>query len=557
MQYDDRLWLSFNGEIYNFIELREELEKKGYKFRTNTDSEVILASYAEWGSNCVDHFNGMFAIIIIDIYNNSFFVARDRYGVKPLYYWVPSNKKYVAFASEIKAFMDIPEWNPKLNGQRAYDYLNYGLTDHTNETLYRGVFQIRGGEAIYGDLDRPIQTLNIYRWYTFFPSPIKLSRDEIAERFYDLFVDSVSIRLRSDVKVGSCLSGGLDSSSIVCVVNDILKTKKIADSQATVSAIAPGSSHDETKYIDVIHKERGITGTFVEPALDDLWKSMNRLLYFQEEPFGSTSIYAQWCVFAKAREEKLTVMLDGQGADELLAGYRNFVMIYFSQLMREGKWGRLVKECVLTKRKQGYSMAYAMKWGLEKFVSKQNNRRRGEWYSLDKLDAISEMPMYFGRKEKKTLNEFSEQLLLYNNLPMLLKYEDRNSMAHSVESRLPFLDYRLVEFIQSLPEEAKYADGMTKVVLRDGMRGVLPERIRMRMDKIGFETPEEDWERENREEFRKRIKQAIDVTDGIINEKALDYFDETVRKAKRDFGIWRIINFGSWYDIFINQNNNR
>lgn len=559
---NDRYWITFNGEIYNYIELKDELIKEGYSFRTNSDTEVILASYAHWGEDCLNHFNGMFAFIIVDTIKKAFFCARDRYAVKPLYY--TKSSRILAFGSEIKEFTVLPEWNPTVNGQRAYDYLKFGLTDHTNETLFNNVYQIRGGEYAKGSTINPIESLSVMRWYNPSIKQIKISREDAVFRFKELFFDSVKLRLRSDVTVGSCLSGGLDSSSIVCVVNDLLGEKQLKDSQRTVSALAKGTPHDESKYIDIVLQERKINGYFVNPSPENLWKIQNKLIWQQDEPFGSTSIYAKWCVFEKARKENLTVMLDGQGADELLAGYLRFFSPFYSQLFNGFHWGTLRKELNYASQYHNHSIKTIVKsimktnmpsWLISLISRTFSETNEFEWYSIDKLDATSKYPNYYGNNRAKTVSQLSEQLLFYNNLPMLLRYEDRNSMAHSVESRLPFLDYRLVEFVQSLPDDFKIHNGETKSILREAMKDVLPEQIRMRMDKIGFETPEEKWEKEHSSEFREMIKNSIDKTNGIITEKALNYFDNVVAGSKLDFTVWRMINFGKWYDIFINQNN--
>lgn len=562
MSYEQgKLFLTFNGEVYNYIELREELRQKGYSFRTDSDTEVILASYREWGVECVNRFNGMFAFVLIDEEQRTFFAARDRYGVKPLYYWQNNNTSTVYFASEIKEFVDLPGWKPQVNGQRVYDYLTFGLVDHTNETLFKDVFQIRGGEYSIGTIEDPIGSYSIKKWYNPVISTLKISEVEAAEQFKSLFFDSVKLRLRSDVSVGSCLSGGLDSSSIVCAVNDLLRQTGDPSSQKTVSALAKGTSHDESKYIDIVLNERRIDGYFVDPSPEELWKSQNKLIWHQDEPFGSTSIYAQWCVFQNARENNLTVMLDGQGADELLAGYMRFFLPFYSQLFTSLQWKTLADEVQYAKKYHGYSWKTVAKGILKttlptgimsKIHDFKSNNGVAEWYTIDKIGAERTMPRFYGNERAKSLGELSDQLLFYNNMPMLLRYEDRNSMAHSVESRLPFLDYRLVEFAQSLPDNYKISHGRTKAVLRNSMKGVLPEQIQNRMDKIGFETPEEKWEREHSQEFRRMIEDSIDKTDGIINKNALEYFDRVIAEGRLDFTIWRMINFGIWYDMFIN-----
>lgn len=564
MKYmDDRYFLTYNGEVYNFIELRNELQEEGLSFNTNSDSEVILASYVRWGKECVNHFNGMFSFVIVDRDKHKFFAARDRFGVKPLFYWQSNN--ILAFASEIKEFTVLPGWTPEVNGQRAYDYLQFGLTDHTNETLFQDVYQIRGGEYAEGSIDCPIGTLRIDRWYIPKIDKINLSYEEAVHRFRELFFDANRLRLRADVSVGSCLSGGLDSSSIVCTVNDLLGEIGQKNSQKTVSALATGTPHDESKYIDYVLKDRELKGYYVNPSPEDLWSIKDKLIWHQDEPFGSTSIYAQWCVFQKASDKELTVMLDGQGADELLAGYMRFFAPFYSNLFFKMKWGSLAKEINYAGKYHNYTWKTAVKGILKtnlpsEMLGKAQKRLSGmdgfEWYSVDKLDVECELPKFYGKDKAKSVSEMSEHLMLYNNMPMLLRYEDRNSMAHSVESRLPFLDYRLVEFVQSLPDDYKIREGQTKAVLRDAMDNILPRQIRWRMDKIGFETPEEKWEKEHPEEFRTMIRDSIEKTNGIINSVALDYFDKVVAGNKLDFTVWRMINFGIWYDMYINQSKN-
>lgn len=558
-----QLCLSYNGEIYNYLELRQELSKKGFIFRTLSDTEVILAAYREWGIKCLDRFNGMFAFIIIDKERRTFFAARDRYGVKPLYYWKNSSSELLYFASEIKAFTGLPDWRPKVNGQRVYDYLNFGLTDHTRETMVKDIFQIRGGEYCTGTLDSPITSFSLNQWYTPTINSLHISEEEAAEQFKSLFFDSLKLRLRSDVKIGSCLSGGLDSSSIVCAVNDLLNETGCADAQKTVSALATGTQYDESRYINIVLSERKIDGYYVEPSPEELWEIQNKLIWHQDEPFGSTSIYAQWCVFAKAKEKNLTVMLDGQGADELLAGYQRFFLPFYSQLFKGFHWNKLAEELQYTKQYYGHSWKTVAKGVIKTtfpasilngLSNLRNNNAVKDWYSIDKLGAKKNLPLFYGSERAQSLGELSKHLFFYNNMPMLLRYEDRNSMAHSIESRLPFLDYRLVEFSQSLPDYCKINQGKTKAVLRNAMKSVLPKQIQNRMDKIGFETAEEKWEKENLLGVRKMIERSIEKTDGIINQNSLKYFDNIISKGKRDFTIWRMINFGIWYDLFINNN---
>lgn len=560
----EELWMTYNGEVYNYLELRDELRKKGYSFSTDTDSEVLLAAYDYWGEECVKHLNGMFAFVIVDLRRSVYFAIRDRFGVKPLYYWISPDKKRIAFASEIKEFILLPEWHAAVNGQRAYDFLKYGLTDYTEETFFEGVFQLAGGHAMTGSLEEPVRKRENYGWYELKTEKSDFSWEEASRRFKELFESSCRLRLRSDVRVGSCLSGGLDSSSIVCMINDILRREGSESGQRTVSAIAPKTKVDESTYIHEVISQRGLTGYFTSPSPDDLFSVERKIIWHQDEPFSSTSIYAQWCVFQEAARQNLTVMLDGQGADELLAGYHRFFAPLFTTYLREGRLRGLISEAKNCKEYHGYSYLFAIK-GILKTLFPENlidfSRRiyrketiQDKWFSVNALDAEMIPPLYYRRENRaKTMEELSRQLLQHTNLPMLLRYEDRNAMAHSIESRLPFLDYRLAEFVLSLPDEYKIREGRTKAVMREAMKGVLPDKIRLRMDKIGFETPEEVWLKKNRDSFYKRVEFAIEATNGIITKEALKHLDEVISKNRRDFSVWRIINFGIWYDLFINK----
>lgn len=566
MEYmNGRYCLTYNGEIYNYLELRLELEKMGYFFQTKTDSEVILAAYDKWGGDFLNHFNGMFSFVIVDLENHTYFAARDRFGVKPLYYWIPSDKRYLAIGSEIKEFTVLPGWIPNVNGQRAYDYLKYGLTDHTKETMFQNVFQLRGGEYIQGTLDAPTENIRITRWYHPKIQPLSISSADAEQHFLELFEDACRLRLRSDVELWSCLSGGLDSSSIVCVVNNILKKSKSAHIQKTISALSSNARCDESAYVQSVLRARQIDGYFVEPSPENLLNIHRKLIWHQDEPFGSTSIFAQWCVFQKAKEMGLTVMLDGQGADELLAGYHTFFAPMFASLFTKFQWKKLANEMVMCKKLHNYSYSIALRGIFNTFMpdkllefSKKIYGKQvygNKWFSPERLKAEEIAPKYYRVQNRaKTVLELSRQKLYDTNLPMLLRYEDRNSMAHSIESRLPFLDYRLVEWLQSLPDEQKLYNGQTKVVMRGAMKGILPENVRMRMDKIGFETPEEVWEKEHQEEFRRLIQFSIESANGIITKNAVDFFENISSHQKLDFSIWRIINFGVWYDLFINKN---
>ena len=559
---DRRVWISYNGEIYNHLELRDELQQLGHVFVSHSDTEVILQAYLAWGPQCLDRFNGMFAFVIFDRRaGGRVFAARDRFGIKPFYLW-RSPEGLVAMASEIKQFSVLPGWSPRVNGQRAYDFLNWGVLDHTDETMFEGVSQLRGGECVDGSIADLHKAYPIRRWYQLTPRPFSGNMKEAADQFVTLFTDAVRLRLRADVAVGSCLSGGLDSSSIVCIANQLLRSAGVASQQNTFSACSTVKRFDEREYIETVVARTGVDAHYVYPSLDTLFDVLDALTWHQDEPFGSTSIYAQWHVFKLAAESRVKVLLDGQGADELLAGYHLFFAPHFASLLLDGRWRMLTHEMVLGHRLHGLSalnviqhlanavLPELIRQPLRRLVGKQ--ALAAKWLDSKRLEAEDRDPsLLFGAKTT-SVNQMSVGMLTATSVPMLLHWEDRDSMAHSVESRLPFLDFRIAEFLMGLPAELKLQDATTKRVLREGMRGILPETIRNRRDKMGFVTPEEEWIRKDSPaKFRTALRRAIDVSQGIIKDSALAHFDAvTTGREPFNFTIWRVISFGAWMNRF-------
>jgi asparagine synthase (glutamine-hydrolysing) len=559
---DRHYWIVYNGEIYNYVELRTELELLGHSFGSHSDTEVILAAYRQWGEQCLDRFNGMFAFVLVDRMQRRVFAARDRFGVKPLYYWV-SPVGLVAFASEIKQFTGLPGWRPLVNGQRAYDFLNWGLFDHTSGTLFSSVMQLRGGEYVSCSIDELHKGIVVNQWYTLVPSDSSSSAEEAAARLRSLLEDSVRLRLRADVLVGSCLSGGLDSSSIVCLANQLLRQVSADVLQKTFSARSTDLRVDEGAFIDAVVGSTGVANFQVYPPLSGLFEILPLITWHQDEPFGSTSIYAQWHVFRLAAEHNVKVMLDGQGADEQLAGYHVFYTARFGSLLRTLRLGRLASEMAEVRRvhtmgaKQllAYSASTLLPQGVKQSMRRLTGRaavKPPEWLDLRRLGVAPADPFLALGAKASSVRELSLSQLQYTSLPMLLHWEDRDSMAHAVESRIPFLDYRLVEFVLGLPDDLKISGATTKRVLREAMRGVLPEKIRIRTDKIGFATAEEAWVRQEcPEAFRATLREATEASSGVLLPKALDYLDEVV-EGRRAFSFvpWRMISFGAWMKRF-------
>lgn len=361
MTRDGRFWIVFNGEIFNYIELRDELRGLGVQFRTESDTEVLLAAYERWGTDCLARFNGMWAFAIYDRERGELFLARDRFGVKPLYYW--RSPLGLAFSSEVKAFTALPGWSSRLNRARGWDFLALGLSDHTDETLFANVHQLRGGECLSLRLsDLPAaERLPVRRWYELKPDPqaAGLSYAEAAKTVREKLLDAVRLRLRSDVPLGSCLSGGIDSSAIVCCVNHLLPKSSFRSAQHTFTACSHDSAYDERHFAELVADATGAEADFIYPQPEQLFELLERITWHQDEPFNSTSIYAQWALFTAAAGAGIKVMLDGQGGDEVFAGYHMFWNPYFSELFRRGQIVECNREIQAAHRLQGLSVSKA------------------------------------------------------------------------------------------------------------------------------------------------------------------------------------------------------
>jgi asparagine synthase (glutamine-hydrolysing) len=555
---DETLWLTYNGEIYNYVELVEELKKKGHQFRSKTDSEVILHAYEEWGRECVSRFNGMFAFCIYDRNQMQFFLARDRFGVKPLYYHLQNGR--FTFASEIKAILEDPTIPRRPNEPLIYDYLVYNCYDHTQETFFQGINALLPGHSLVFDLRE--QRTEHYRWYDIPLRPFDqgASEKEILTHFRELLIDAIRLRLRSDVEVGSCLSGGLDSSSIVCSLNQFTPEHSLRF--RTFSVVFPHNTEiDESGYIEKVVSLVNVSPHFVTPTCSDLLQDIRSLVYCQEEPFAGTNIYAQWKVMKLSKEKSVKVLLDGQGGDELLAGYPFFFGYYFLQLFLGLNWKTLWRE-LIHYRKYHRDVNEGL---LTPFFLLTPSRLKPyiiRFYSQYILDKAF-FKKYYGQTavpdqmySSMDLNQALYYRMKYG-LPQLLREEDRNSMAFSIESRLPFLDYRVVEFLFSIPERFKIRDGMTKYILRESMRGILPEEVRERVGKLGFPTPMDDWIREP--EMSKYI-QGIFSSDrfrgrGYHDTAEVDrvFKAHIDQKANAGMAIWKMLNLELWSRIFIEE----
>ena len=481
MTYRKRYTMTFNGEIYNYIEIREELISAGYSFVSKSDSEVILAAYDQWGDQCVSRFNGMWAIAIFDLEKNTVFCSRDRFGVKPVYY--VESADYFVFGSEIKQLLPFIR-KPSVNMEVMLDYLVSGYEDRTEDTFFKMIKKLPGGFNLTYDVAKGSYTIRQFYELQINESVSRLSEEESIELFKKYFYSAVQIRLRSDVTVGTCLSGGLDSSSIAAISAGMLRSGQVKSYNGIHAKNANGE-FDESNFAEMVASSSGIMLNTTVPTYDDFTANVDKVIALQEEPFDSPSIVLQYFVFKKAAELGCKVMLDGQGGDETLLGYERYLVSYFYSLIREMNPAEIVRALsnmgvsVFTMVK---FLAYFGSSNLRINYLKQKHsylkRSAYQYYNTEPL-----------RKYSTIIGDFRALQLLeitQTQLPHLLRYEDKNSMAHAVESRLPFLDYRLVETSLSINPRYKINKGWSKFVLRKAMNGILPSEIIWRKNKFGF-----------------------------------------------------------------------
>lgn len=485
---DGRYVIVYNGEIFNFIELRKHLMELGHRFHTNSDTEVVLNAYKEWGEECLHKFNGMWAFALWDKFEKKLFCSRDRYGIKPFYYYTDTEK--FIFGSEIKQilYFDI---NKSVNEEIIYDFVLFNFLDHTDSTFINSVKKLPAGHKLILRDNR----INISRWYHLEENiNNSLIGEKLYDQFYQSLYDSVKIRLRSDVEVGSCLSGGLDSSSIVCLMHNILHDEGKTEIQKTYTACYDEPSLDERPYVNEIIEKTKSTKYFLYPTYDELLNDFDNLLWHQDEPIAGLSVFSQWSVFKKIHETNLKVVLDGQGADEILLGYFSFYPFYLKRILQNPfgfmkNYFRGVDTTQLGFFKFGMNFLYFNSPGL-RYAHLKNLGRK---YLNSNFISLFKSTEKFKQLISGSLTENRFSNLWNISLPSLLRYEDKNSMAFSVEARLPFLDHRLVELIFSIPFGELIKDGWTKNVLRESMKNILPEKVRKRKGKLAFSVPQDKW----------------------------------------------------------------
>ena len=544
----------FNGEIYNYQEIRRELPSK-YKFRSTSDTEVLLYSYMEWGEKCLLKLDGMFSFVIYDKKNQQIFGARDRFGVKPFFYFY--DKKKFVFGSEIKAILASQGIQAELNEKMLFDFLAFNRTDHSTETCFSGINNLRPSHYIKINTQTGKKFVN--RWYSL--PEMKENKNSLGKNrkiLYKKLSRSVKLHMISDVPVGVSLSGGLDSSTIASLMRKEVGNKI---SIPSFSAVYGDSwEKDEKKYIEEMCDYLSIEPEYTKPTSSALLNDFDKLIYCQEEPFISASLFAGWCVARKTNEKKVKVLMTGQGADEIF-GYDYMAAFYFYELFRKFKLILLFKEVYQFLRKQKFSGVFTMRLFIflivpeflkEPFVSASSPIIAKGFYKKNKGKSNFFKEFF----KAKTLNDSVRNHLLYK-LNHNLRVDDKNAMAFSVEGRVPFLENELVEFCLSLPSNMKVRNGEIKFLLKDATTGILPEKISKRNDKIGYDTPMDIWFRDSKfvEYIDNLLSSSYQPMEQYLN---LNYIKNKWVKHKENKEnngqiIWKYIFLTRWYKIFFDN----
>ena len=532
----EKYTITYNGEVYNYLEIKEELVSCGYVFNSNTDTEVILAAYDKWGEECINKFNGMWAFALYDKPKNIIFCSRDRFGIKPFYYTEVDGK--FIFGSEIKQLLEFQE-KRYVNQRVLLDYLIIGYEEHRNETFFENIYKLEQSHNLIYDLNTHNYEIKRYYDIEIQEDTQKLSEEESIKIYREGLQESISLRLRSDVTVGTCLSGGLDSSSIASIAS-ILYEKQTDKQFTAIHAKSIESKTDESMYAKEVAIHCHLDLKIVEPTTEDFLANIDEVIYTQEEPFGGPSIFMQYFVMKAAKKLECKVMLDGQGGDETLLGYEKYYPAYLMSLPLLDR----IKGFLMSSKNSKLTLKKLLSYFIYFTNAKVRIKRLKEKNSFLKKS-------YLGLIDNKIIEKSSQNYLNIFNLqydeiyatkmPHLLKYEDKNSMRHSIETRLPFIDYKLLETALSINHEFKIKDGWTKNILRKVINDLLPNNIVWRKEKLGFEAPTDIWIEAISSEMKKQIGNSK-----IIEEIADKISFNTLDKVQK----WKLFNIAKWEEIY-------
>ena len=483
---DAQFVLTFNGEIYNYLELRIECEKLGSKFRTSSDTEVIIESYRHWGIECLRRFKGMWAFVLYDKHSEQALISRDFFGIKPLFFSLTNNT--LSFASEVKALRNSEPDNSIVDEVTVRIFEEYGYLDRGAWTFYKHIKRFPHCKYLLVDLKSKNISLDFKGYWTpydvDYSSSFKNYKDAM-DCFSHLHKESIKLHCRSDVQVGSCLSGGLDSTSILSQA-----VGQTSSFSTFTTQYKEYPEIDESGLASMVSKKFGANQHFITPSIKDFKDHLKTMLISQDEPFGSTSIFSQYMVFREINKNKVKVVLDGQGADELMGGYLYITRFALNEFLSRKKYLLWFRETLAFSRNHGVNY-----WKTIRNITKNSSDRN------DPIDYFRKTVQYkdaetleerlaFDPSDFKSLQEYTTFLSFEGNLQQLLRYEDRNSMNFSIESRVPFLEPELVSFLLQMPTEYKFRNGFTKSVLRDAYQGIVPDEILWQKNKMGFPAPE-------------------------------------------------------------------
>lgn len=537
----DHLVIVFNGEIYNYLELRAELAQLGCHFHTGTDTEIILCAYERWGPTCVQRFNGMWAFAIHDRRRQLLFCSRDRFGVKPFYYLETDQRFY--FASEIKQLLHFMPTRRAHPG-KLIDYLALAMEEYDTETFFVNIHKLAGGHNLIFDLNDHRRTVTPFYQLTVKPELAKLDLPQAVELYRSELDRSVRLRLRSDVRVGTCLSGGLDSSSVAATA--ALHYRQASGQKfCAITAQSLDPRTDETGYARQVATGSDLEWHVISPSNEDFLSVLDQIVLLQEEPFGSPSIIMQYYVMKKARALNCPVLLDGQGGDETLLGYLKYYPAYLLSQKRH----EVIRAFLHSSQNSKLSN---LKLLLFLIYFPNARLRLHPWVNYNRIfkkEAFALVNREFVRSVAHSyldIVRLQKLEILHTQLPHLLKYEDRNSMHHSIEARLPFVDYQLVETSLSLPNAFKIREGWTKYILRRAMQERLSPGIAWRKNKIGFEAPMRYW-MQNPQTFKEELAGSR-ILPALIKPSWLSRLTE----IKDLVFLWKLINIAKWerlYDV--------
>lgn len=553
---DGRYAITYNGEIYNYRELKVQLQTQGAEFHSESDTEVLLWAYIVWGPECLHRLNGMFAFAVYDQVRNSLFCARDCFGIKPLFY--TQNSAGFAFASEIQALLECPGVSRRLNWQATYDYLQFCAVNVGQETMIEGIRHLPPAHSLEVDVTSgEVRTLAQY-WKPNLSETRSITYPDAIEQLRELLLDSFRLHLRSDVPIGIAVSGGLDSSAIACGIRRLEPTAEIN----TFSFIARDSEYSEERWIHIVNEAINARAHAITVAPDDIVADVDKLIVRQGEPVSNTAMYAQFRVFRLARDCGVTVTLDGQGGDELLGGYDGYPHARVRSLLRRGDVTRAWKLLRAQSQWPGRSGWRAVTRIVKEIApprllaagaSMVGRSMRPVWLRVGNCEQHGVQWRYYYQETSWSEDMLRKSLAAdatWRGLPNLLRYGDRSSMTWSIESRVPFCSRPIADFVFSLPEDHLAGDdGTSKRLLRDSMKGIVPEAIINRRDKIGFGTPESVWMRSLRGWVTEILHQGGDskVLDTTI---AALWWDEMVG-GRRPYSIlvWRWVNYLRWRSL--------